>query len=374
VNARRLLTASLLAATFGLSVAAQNGQTAKPIKDPNDDKPWPDAAAVEKARKTAEQRPLFASADPLPLSLVADFGQVQKDRDPAGQRLYPAKIVLAEGTPDERTLAVQIRTRGHSRLKPETCFFAPLRVVFSTTAAGTVFEGQKKLKLGVHCKDVGDFPEYTLREYPVYRMFNLLTTNSFRARLAEVKYVDTKNRKSFIRGGMFIEDDDDVARRVGGRISDSTGKFATAYDPGMTLMTTIFGYLIGNTDVSLRALHNIRSVLMPDGRRLPIPYDFDFSGVVDAAYAAPNPMLDLGSVRQRLYLGPCLPQTGLNVYVARFKAAHDTLLGVYDTVPMLKPQYRVKAKAYLQGFFDRVSTPDGVKRAFVDGCGRGPYM
>jgi hypothetical protein len=41
---------------------------------------------------------------------------------------------------------------------------------------------------------------------------------------------------------------------------------------------------------------------------------------------------------------------------------------------MLKPQYRVKAKAYLEGFFDRVSTPAGVKRAFVDGCGTQPFM
>jgi hypothetical protein len=371
---RVLLLASLLAASLGLSAAAQNGQLATPIKDPNDDKPWPEAAALERAKQAAEQRPLFASDEPLSFTLIADFGQVQGDRNPDGTRLYPATVVLAQGTAEERTIEAQIRTRGHSRLKPDTCFFAPLRLVFPSNPVGTVFEGQKRLKLGVHCKDLGDYPEYVLREYPVYRMFNLLTANSFRARIADVRYVDSKNNKTFTRGGLFIEDDDDVARRMGGRISDSVGKYARTYDAGMMALTTVFGYMIGNTDVSVRTLHNVRTVLMPDGRRIPIPYDFDYSGVVDAAYAVPNPLLDQGSVHQRLYLGPCLSRPMLTRTVSQFTDAHATLLGVYDTVPMLKPQYRVKAKAYLEGFFERVSTPAGVKRAFVDGCGTQPFM
>ena len=371
---RRLLLASLLAASLGLSAAAQNGQTAVPINDPNDAKPWPDAAALERARQTAEQRPLFASDEPLPVTLIADFGQVQGDRNPDGTRLYPVTVVLAQGTADERTITAQIRTRGHSRLKPGTCSFAPLRLVFPSDPVGTVFEGQKRLKLGVHCKDLGDYPEYVLREYPVYRMFNQLTTYSFRARVADVRYVDSKNSKVLARGGLFIEDDDDVARRIGGRISDSTGKYALTYDAGMMALTTVFGYMIGNTDVSVRVLHNIRTVLTPDGKRIPIPYDFDYSGVVDAAYATPNPMLEQSTVRQRLYLGPCLSRPMLDRTVSRFTGARASLLGVYDTVPMLKPDYRAKAKTYLQGFFERVATPDGVKRAFVDGCGKQPFM
>ena len=370
----RFVLAWLLAASLGLSVSAQNGRLAPSVHDPNDDKRWPDAASLERARRAAEQRPLFASEDPLALTLIADFGQVQGDRNPEGTRLYPASVVLAQGTTGERTIAAQSRTRGHSRLRPETCVFAPLRLVFSTDPVSTVFEGQKRLKLGVHCRDVGEYPEYVLREYPVYRMFNLMTPNSFRARLAEVKYVDAKNNKTFVRGGLFIEDDDDVARRMGGRISDSIEKSAGTYDGVMMALTTVFGYLIGNTDVSVRSLHNIRNVLMPDGRRGPVPYDFDYSGVVDAAYAVPNPLLSQSSVRERLYLGPCLSSPLLNRTVAQFTAARPTLLGVYERVPMLKPQYLAKAKAYLQGFFERIGSPGGVKRAFVDRCGQQPFM
>ncbi|MFN7915540.1 MAG: hypothetical protein U0Q55_09375 [Vicinamibacterales bacterium] len=370
----RLFAAALFAGVLGLSAQAQNGQRAPSFHDPNDDKPWPDAATVQRSRQAAQARPLFASDEPVPVTLIADLGQVQADRDVAGTRLYPATLVLGPGTPGERSLSVQVRTRGHSRLRPDTCTFAPLRLVFQADAAGTIFEGQRRLKLGVHCRDLGDYPEYVLREYPVYRMFNLLTPNSFRARLADVKYVDAKSGRSFVRGAMFIEDDDDVARRMGGRVSDSVEPSASTYDAGMMALTTVFGYMIGNTDVSVRSLHNVRVVLMPSGRRFPVPYDFDYSGVVDAVYAVPNPLLDQSTVRQRLYLGPCLPRPRLADTLTRFTDSRTELLRVYDVVPMLKAQYRAKAKAYLEAFYERIRTPAGVKRAFIDRCGSQPFM
>jgi hypothetical protein len=369
-----LVVGSLLMVTISLSAAPQNGATLPTIKDPKDDRPWPNAAALAAARQVAEQRPLFASEEPLSLSLVADFGQVQGDREPNGERTYPATIVLSQGAAAEKSIPVRIRTRGHSRLKRDFCTFAPLRIEFPSDPVGTVFEGQKKLKLGTHCRDTGDYPEYTLREYPVYRMLNLLTSNSFRARLTEVRYVDAKNGKTSVRGGLFIENDDDVARRMEGRISDSTGVNAVSYDLGMTMSTTMFAYLIGNTDVSIRSLHNIRAVLKPDGKRYPVPYDFDFAGVVEAPYAEPNPMLLIGSVRSRLFLGPCQPPAVLNIYLSRMRAARERLLGIYDSAPMLSPKYRVKAKNYLDGFFNRTADAAGVKRAFIDGCGAQPYM
>ena len=370
---RRIVCLWLLLAATSLS-AAQNGAPLPSTKDPNDDRAWPSPAALEAARLAAEQRPLFASNEPLAFSLTADFGQVQGDRDPNGEKTYPATIVVAQGTPGEQSIPVRIRTRGHTRLRRDFCTFAPLRVVFPVNPVGTVFEGQKSLKLGVHCRDASDYPEYTLREYPVYRMFNLLTTNSFRARLADVRYVDSKNGRAFVRGGLFIEDADDVARRMGGRVSDSTGTNEGQLDFGMTTLTTMFEYLVGNTDVSIRSLHNIRVVLKPDGSRYPVPYDFDFAGVVDAPYALPNPMLATSSVRERLYLGPCLTPAVLNLYLSRFRAAREALLAVYDSVPMLKPKSRADARSYLEGFYRRTETPGGMKRAFIDGCGTRPYM
>ncbi len=51
---------------------------------------------------------------------------------------------------------------------------------------------------------------------------------------------------------------------------------------------SVFQYMIGNTDWSVRALHNV-VLLKEDPTALPIvvPYDFDWCGLVNAPYAVP---------------------------------------------------------------------------------------
>ena len=66
----------------------------------------------------------------------------------------------------------------------QTCSFAPLRLEFDADRAkGTIFEGHKNLKLGTHCRDNDLFEQYVPREYTAYRIYNLFTPRSFRARL-----------------------------------------------------------------------------------------------------------------------------------------------------------------------------------------------
>jgi len=139
-------------------------------------------------------------------------------------------------------------------------------------------------------------------------------------------------------------------------------------------MAMMFEYMIGNTDLSIRSLHNFRVVLTPDGHRFPVPYDFDYSGLVNTPYAVPNPLVQLSTVRERLYLGPCQAPEVLNVFAKRFLAARPQLLAVYDDLPHVSPKYVNDAKKYLEGFFRAIETPAGVKRAFVNGCNGRPAI
>jgi len=207
-------------------------------------------------------------------------------------------------------------------------------------------------------------------------MFNVLTPRSFRARLADVKYVDAASRKTIeTRTGLFLEDDDDVARRLEGRVSDTTVFAFDGMDRATSTLMMLFEYMIGNTDLSVRALHNVRIVLTQSGTRYPVPYDFDYSGVVDAVYAAPSPFLhSIESVRDRVYLGPCRTPAELEEAFTQFRAARSELTAVYDSIPALKPKYVSAAKKYLDQFYRTIERPDSVKRSFIDGCEKQPYM
>jgi hypothetical protein len=323
-------------------------------------------------QRAALQRALFADDEPLPITLIADFKAVNKDRNPESTRTFPATLVVASRDGGEDRLAVNIRTRGHSRRMSTTCTFAPIRIEFPGKTDGTVFEGHKSLKLGTHCRDVDSYAQYVYREYVAYKIFNLITARSFRARLSDATYVDAASGKTVAsRAGLFIEDDDDVARRLGGETSELQGMSFATVDREAVSLLGLFEYMIGNTDMSLVKLHNIILVRAATGVVYPVPYDFDYSGLVNARYALPAKALNLSNVRERLYRGPCLKAEELAPLLARMQGQRDAIMALYDTVPALDEGYRKDARGYLDQFFKIIEKPGDVKRAFIDGCNRG---
>jgi len=268
---------------------------------------WPDAQAMAKQKRDVEKLKLFNDAAPVEFTLTADFKAVNKDRNPTSTKMFPATIQVTKSKGAQVSFDLQIRTRGHVRRNFQTCEFAPLRLEFpkdKDKTKGTIFEDQTALKLGTHCRSNALFEQYVLREYAAYRLFNLVTPRSFRARLARVTYVDAATSKPLgTKYGMFIEDDDDVAKRLEGRLTEQRVALARIDRDALTLMTLV-EYLIGNTDLSVSQQHNVRLVQTPGGPVYTVPYDFDYSGLVDAVYAIPAKGLGITSVRERLYRGP----------------------------------------------------------------------
>jgi len=334
--------------------------------------PWPDTKTLESRRVSAEGRRLFQTDQPLVFRLIANFKAVNGDLDENSTKTYPATIEFADENGTTHSIALQVRPRGHSRRK--ICTHPPLRLEFpKDQTKGTVFDGHGALKLGTHCK--AELDDYVQREYAAYRIYNLLTPKSFRARLAKATYVDAKSGKEIeTRNAMFIEDDDDVAKRMSGRVDDTEKlQFAHFDDKTLTLMM-VFEYFIGNTDVSLYAQHNVNVVLTPGGVRYPVPYDFDYAGVVNAMYAVPGRGLGLATVRTRLYRGPCKSPSQLASAFDQIRAIRGGVTAVYDGLPGLKPAYRKDVQEYLGKFYTTIDNAIEVKKAFVDGCGVRPYM
>ena len=361
------LAAVLAAASLPVSVPVD---AQAPAPDPRALAPWPDDGVLEARRREAENRRLFRSRDVLTFTLTADFGAVNRDRDPNSTRTFPATLEFPQQDGTTATAAIQIRTRGHSRRNPRTCAFAPLRLEFDKSVMkGSVFAGHNALKLGTHCRDTDVFEQYVLREYAVYKLFNRLTPASFRARLARVSYINARTKRPITtRYGLLLEDDDDVAERMMGRIVTVPGVPFRALDQDTLTRFTMFEFMIGNTDFSAAAQHNVRLVQTREGRRFPVPYDFDYSGLVDTVYSVPDKKLGIYSVRERLYRGPCRTAEQFEPFFAEFRVARSDLLAVYDGLPDLSASYRRDATRYLEEFFTLIDRPRDVKRAFIDNC------
>lgn len=374
------LATALLGWTLHADQGSQTGGAAQQTPRPNAQQnapaptpePWPDAKTLESRRVSAESRRLFQTDEPLAFRLIANFKTVNGDMDENSTKTYPATIEFQDEKGTKRSIELQIRPRGHSRRK--ICEHPPLRLEFpKEQAKGTIFDGHGAIKLGTHCKS--ELDDYVQREYAAYRIYNLLTPRSFRARLARATYVDVKTGKDIeTRNAMFIEDDDDVAKRLTGRVDDTQMLRFVHFDNDTLKLMMVFEYFIGNTDVSLYTQHNVNIVQTPKGVRYPVPYDFDYAGVVNALYAVPGRGLGLVTVRTRLYRGPCEVPSQLAPVFDQFRAIRDRVTAIYDGLPGLKPAYRKDVQEYLGKFYKTIDNAIEVKKAFIDGCDGRPYM
>jgi hypothetical protein len=320
-------------------------------------------------QKVAQPERLFRSREPLTLTLRAPFGELFKDRDTLVAKPLPGTLEFTDERKGVTALTVSLETRGHFRLRRGTCTFAPLKVIFDKEAAkGTEFNDQKSLKLVTHCQGGNRYEQNLMIEESAYRMYNVLTPLSHRTRLARIRYVPEDSAKAVTKFAFFIEDDDDLAKRNGGTLlMQQGGSFSDMHPTQMDLVAT-FEYMIGNTDWSVFAIHNIRVIDVGSaagGFYYPVAYDFDFSGLVSSPYASPDPRLPIKTVKARLYRGPCRKIEELLPTVELFNNNRDSIYAVYKDHPALEPSRIREATGYLDGFFNQIKKP----RDFDDAMG-----
>lgn len=333
------------------------------------------AASLAGAAQAAEPaKPLFAGDAPLQLTIRGPLNELSRsaERSPATR-----SGSLQHGA---ENLAVMLSPRGITRRRKETCQFPPLRVEFAQPPAATsVFAGQRRLKLVTHCRPGEGFQQYVLLEYAAYRLYNLLSPASFRARLATIDYVEADGRPLTRRVGFFIEDADDAARRNGMREANVGPRIPVArLGPADAARFAVFQYMIGNLDWAMQAgppgnncCHNSRLIGAQGGASpvlVPMPYDFDFAGLVDAPYATPPEAVKVSSVKVRRYRGFCRDNALALAAVADFRARRGEIMGVLGQIPGLSQGTHRKASAYLDRFFADIASDASVQDKLLKTC------
>ena len=311
------------------------------------------AAPAASAKEAKPQTPLFASDAPIHVTIQGPMNSLASNRAATPR---PATMTV-----DGVTYPITLTPRGITRLSKDTCEFPPLRVDLTQPAPpGSLFDHQKHLKLTVFCKRSPAFQQKVLLEYAAYRLYNLMTPESFRARLANIDYLDETGRPYISRAGFFVEDFGDVAKRNGMSQAHMGAVVPLAQiDPTAAARFAIFEDMISNYDWSMRAgpkgtecCHNARLMTgAPGGLLTPVPYDFDYSGLVDAPYAIPPEGIPVNDVRQRDYRGYCAHQTQARAIAAQLSPRRAEFTGLFASIPGLDPREQAKAASFIQGFF-----------------------
>ena len=227
------------------------------------------------------------------LIIKSDFSTLIENRT---EEIEQAAQLSLETTPNVfEEYPVKISLRGKTRRN--ICAFPPIKLNFSKSHLAS--EGLKtfdKYKLVTHCLDN---TELVLKEYLAYKLYNQLTEYSFRTQLVELTYIDSGNAGEMAKQyGILLENYGELAERFSAKkMPDQLPKNTKIPNEDYQRLA-LYQYMIGNTDWNLFRQHNIKWLCMKD-TAIPVPYDFDFSGLVNAPYAKPHPSLPIDSVRQR---------------------------------------------------------------------------
>ncbi len=322
----------------------------------------PTDSLVNKRTVAGEAATLFDSDSVVSFTLTANVRALARDR--GDQPVEHAAVLTYSDAEEIDTLPLTLKVRGNFRRSKANCAFPPLLMDFpKKKTKNTLFARQNKLKLVTHCQT----DEWVVREYLVYKLYNLLTNLSFRARLAHVVYADSLGKQADeAHWGFMLEDDNEVAERNGIKISNVNYSTMDYADSLSMATIAVFEYMIGNTDWSVPYRHNIRMFDNGQVGSLPVPYDFDYSGIIEASYAIPPKQLGIQSVRERMYRGPVYSVGLFQRVFDQFNTVKPRFYALYQHNSHLNKGYVKRTLRYLDEFYTLINKPATARLLFSE--------
>lgn len=281
--------------------------------------------------------------------------------------ILPARFVATLADSTHVNDPVQLEIRGHFR--HSYCRMPPLKIIFKYKTS-SVFASLKSLKLVSECKLLKTYDQYLLKEFLIYKIYNLLTPMSFNARLLNVSFQDSANSKKTITEHAFlIEDIKEVAKR--NHCKEWKNDLVATEQTNRKQMTlvSLFEYMIGNTDFAVSVNHNMKLIVDendPVSKPFAVAYDFDYSGLVNTEYAVPDEKLGTENVRQRVYRGFPRTMNELNEALDIFKHQKEKIYSLIKHFDLLTKNSKEEMIDYLDEFYKLINSPKDVKYNFID--------
>ncbi len=312
---------------------------------------------------------LFADTSILEVELLYNFDELKRDHD-SDPSYHSAQLRYKNIWGGMARLEVDIKTRGIFRRNPKNCAQPPLWIRFDTKRIrNTPFEGISKVKLVLQCYNGNTYAHTLLREYLAYSIYGIVSSYSYRVRLVRINLVD---RITGVRNGMygfFIEPSTMMATRLGARLDNRKNIHPNACNKQQATRMALFQYMIGHTDWSIKAQHNITLIELADGEPpIPVPFDFDFSGLVDAPYALPAEHLPIKSIKERHFNGYCRTLEDFKAEINYLITLKSKINSCIINFSLLDDGSKAKIIDYIEGFYGVIGSDRQIQHEFVEGC------
>lgn len=324
---------------------------------------------------TAQVAALFQDKEPIKLTLVTDVLALENDKSEDPE--YIGGMLLHHYSDYKfDAFDLKVKARGNTRRVSGLCDFPPLKFNFKKNQLkNTIFDGVDKLKFVSQCRQEEGFRDYLLEEYLLYNTYGIITEKSYKTRLVIIEIKDFQLRVPTISmTGFFIEDEKSLAKRIGAKEFEGRVYSQDSCDIETIDVLAMFQFMIGNTDWYVNTKHNIDVFEKKDDKSLiPVPFDFDFAGVINTPYAVPSKQIPITRVTQRYFKGSCQDQQTFYPVIELFNEKKDEIYALYDSFGLLPGAVVKKSLRYYNKFYKIINDPSLMESSFATAC-QGPFI
>ena len=312
---------------------------------------------------------LFRSDELLPIKL--EYSNLDVNKKTNDSTYLKTDFSYQELNGSWESFELKLRARGNFRRA--NCYYKPLKVkIKKSEYKKTLFNKNKTLKFVLPCKKEKTKNDNIVKEYMAYQIYEILSPYHFKTRLLDVDYHEIKRKKTFEHKlkGIIIEDDKKVAKRHDGKVYKRF-LHPLALDHLSATRNDLFQFMISNTDFSSGYQHNGKIIYI-NKKMIPIPYDFDMSGLVDASYATvsqiQNQTLEITDVTERLYRGFKRDEKYLYEVKNEFISKKDE---VFELIDSLEPYFEYpkkfeQARTFMSEFYIILQNNHRFKNEIID--------
>ena len=319
------------------------------------------------------QKKFFKEEQVIEMTLVSDFKKLIQGKLKKGfeTKYHPATITCIFADSMKITDEIEIRPRG--KYRREECYLPPLLLNFKTTKS-VALKKLGRIKLVLPCGNSAYDEQLILKEWMVYKIYNLLTEKSFRVRLVKMAYRDINDKiKPHTQYSFLIEDVDEMAKRNHCMEVQPVRPNTESTNRKQTTLVSLFQYMIGNSDWAIPLYHNVKLIRSKKdslSRPFVVPYDLDYCGLVNARYAVPPESLPIKSVLERFYFG--FPRTieELQLALQIFRQQRQAMNSLIQNCEPLSTQNKKEMIRYLDEFFEITEKDKDIRNLFIDNARR----
>jgi hypothetical protein len=312
---------------------------------------------------------LFSAEEPLQVTLKFDVNAFLKTRQK--DVYHSAKMTYVVNDDKQVSQLAQIKAR--ETIRQKICALPPMWLKIGNPGIlADSMQDAFAMNMVLPCKDAAQYEPYVLREYLAYKIYNIITPLSYRVRLVRLSIIDTGKANEVSEAWAFLQEPDELmARRLNTVMTENDNLSIVSVNPEVMNRLSMFQFMIGNPDYSVTGRHNLNIMTSKeDGLAgfIPVPIDFDYSGLVNTDYAIPSEALGISSVRDRYYLGPCRPEEVHKASMEDLAQFEDEIMTYVRDFEFLDNEEKVDMMDYLDSYFKESMEPSFIDRKISPSC------